>query len=41
MATALLAAPAFFDQTRPIFVDLWGDWALISVTSYTQEECTD
>ncbi|KAJ7467034.1 Fusaric acid resistance protein-like-domain-containing protein [Mycena latifolia] len=30
MATALLAAPAFFDKTRPIFVDLWGDWALIS-----------
>ncbi|KAF7357929.1 ArAE-2 domain-containing protein [Mycena venus] len=30
MATALLAAPAFFDATRPIFVDLWGDWALIS-----------
>ncbi|KAJ7141111.1 Fusaric acid resistance protein-like-domain-containing protein [Mycena epipterygia] len=30
MATALLAAPAFFDTTRPIFVDLWGDWALIS-----------
>ncbi|KAJ7782513.1 Fusaric acid resistance protein-like-domain-containing protein [Mycena maculata] len=30
MATALLAAPAFFDTTRPIFVELWGDWALIS-----------
>ncbi|KAJ6538778.1 Fusaric acid resistance protein-like-domain-containing protein [Mycena vulgaris] len=30
MATALLAAPAFFDRTRPIFVELWGDWALIS-----------
>ncbi|KAJ6507413.1 Fusaric acid resistance protein-like-domain-containing protein [Mycena vitilis] len=30
MATALLAAPAFFDATRPIFVELWGDWALIS-----------
>ncbi|KAJ7122055.1 Fusaric acid resistance protein-like-domain-containing protein [Mycena crocata] len=30
MATAILAAPAFFDRTRPIFVDLWGDWALIS-----------
>ncbi|KAJ6594590.1 Fusaric acid resistance protein-like-domain-containing protein [Mycena capillaripes] len=30
MATALLAAPAFFDATRPIFVDLYGDWALIS-----------
>ncbi|TFK74268.1 hypothetical protein BDN72DRAFT_760046 [Pluteus cervinus] len=30
MATALLAAPAFFEQTRGIFVDFWGDWALIS-----------
>ncbi|KAF7376656.1 ArAE-2 domain-containing protein [Mycena sanguinolenta] len=30
MATAILAAPAFFDTTRPYFVDLWGDWALIS-----------
>ncbi|KAJ7240156.1 Fusaric acid resistance protein-like-domain-containing protein [Mycena haematopus] len=30
MATALLAAPAFFDTTRPIFLGLWGHWALIS-----------
>ncbi|KAK7001339.1 ArAE-2 domain-containing protein [Favolaschia claudopus] len=30
MATALLAAPAFFDTTRPYFVEYWGDWALIS-----------
>ncbi|KAJ7933967.1 hypothetical protein B0H13DRAFT_2227384 [Mycena leptocephala] len=30
MATAILAAPAFFDATRPYFVRLWGDWALIS-----------
>ncbi|KAF9258847.1 hypothetical protein L218DRAFT_974799 [Marasmius fiardii PR-910] len=30
MATAMLAAPAFFDSTRPIFVDYYGDWALIS-----------
>ncbi|KAJ6456388.1 Fusaric acid resistance protein-like-domain-containing protein [Mycena sanguinolenta] len=30
MATAMLAAPAFFDTTRPYFVDFWGDWALIS-----------
>ncbi|KAJ7678692.1 Fusaric acid resistance protein-like-domain-containing protein [Mycena rosella] len=30
MATAVLAAPAFFDKTRPLFVELWGDWALIS-----------
>jgi hypothetical protein len=31
MATALLAAPAFFDRTRPIFVQYRGEWALISV----------
>lgn len=31
MATAIMAAPSFFDVTRPIFVDYWGDWALISV----------
>lgn len=30
MATAMLAAPAFFDATRPIFVENWGDWALVS-----------
>ncbi|KAF7375656.1 ArAE-2 domain-containing protein [Mycena sanguinolenta] len=30
MATALLAAPAFFDTTRPIFLNLSGHWALIS-----------
>ncbi|KAF7315965.1 ArAE-2 domain-containing protein [Mycena indigotica] len=30
MATAILASPAFFDATRHIFVDFWGDWALIS-----------
>nr|GAT47657.1 predicted protein [Mycena chlorophos] len=30
MATALLASPAFFDSTRHIFVEYWGDWALIS-----------
>jgi hypothetical protein len=31
MATAMLAAPAFFDATRPFFVRNWGEWALISV----------
>lgn len=31
MATAMLAAPAFFDSTRPLFVAYYGDWALISV----------
>ncbi|KAJ7762513.1 Fusaric acid resistance protein-like-domain-containing protein [Mycena metata] len=30
MATAMLAAPAFFDSTRQYFVGLGGDWALIS-----------
>lgn len=30
MATAILAAPAFSDATRPFFVRNWGDWALIS-----------
>ncbi|KAJ3749643.1 Fusaric acid resistance protein-like-domain-containing protein [Lentinula detonsa] len=30
MATAILAAPAFFDSTRPLFVRYYGDWALIS-----------
>jgi hypothetical protein len=33
MATALLAAPAFLDSTRPIFLEYWGDWALISVSA--------
>ena len=31
MATAILSAPAFFDATRPTFVQYNGDWALISV----------
>jgi hypothetical protein len=31
MATAILAAPAFFDATRPIFTEYRGEWALISV----------
>lgn len=31
MATAILAAPAFFEVTRPIFVEYRGEWALISV----------
>ncbi|OSX65814.1 hypothetical protein POSPLADRAFT_1131190 [Postia placenta MAD-698-R-SB12] len=30
MATAMLAAPAFFDSTRPMFVHYRGEWALIS-----------
>jgi hypothetical protein len=32
MATAMLAAPAFFDNTRPIFMEYRGEWALISVS---------
>lgn len=31
MATTMLAAPAFFDATRPIFNEYRGEWALISV----------
>ncbi|KAF5374581.1 hypothetical protein D9757_010158 [Collybiopsis confluens] len=30
MATAILAAPAFFDVTREVFIEYYGDWALIS-----------
>ncbi|KAG2365373.1 hypothetical protein BDR07DRAFT_1398873 [Suillus spraguei] len=30
MSTAMLAAPAFFNATRPIFMDYKGEWALIS-----------
>lgn len=31
MATAVLAAPAFVNTTRPIFTEYRGEWALISV----------
>lgn len=34
MATAMLAAPAFFKSTRPTFVEYRGEWALISVSIY-------
>uniref|UniRef100_A0A8H7Y7M4 DUF2421 domain-containing protein n=1 Tax=Psilocybe cubensis TaxID=181762 RepID=A0A8H7Y7M4_PSICU len=30
MATLILAFPAFVEDTRPTFVEYWGDWALIS-----------
>ncbi|KZT41476.1 hypothetical protein SISSUDRAFT_981821 [Sistotremastrum suecicum HHB10207 ss-3] len=30
LATAILAAPAFFETTRPLFVEYRGEWALIS-----------
>jgi hypothetical protein len=32
MATGILAAPAFFDATRPLFTEYRGEWALISVS---------
>ena len=35
MATAILAAPAFFDSTRPLFLHYRGEWALISVRGST------
>ena len=35
MATAMLAAPAFFDATRPIFTEYRGEWALISVNGFS------
>lgn len=42
MATAILAAPAFFERTRPVFVEYRGEWALISVcTTRTCEEVSD
>jgi hypothetical protein len=31
-ATAMLAAPAFFEATRPKFMEYRGEWALISVS---------
>ena len=31
MGMAILAAPAFFDTTRDIFLEYKGEWALISV----------
>ena len=37
LATALLASPAFFDVTRPLFVEYWGDWALISVNHFQRQ----
>ena len=30
MATAMLAAPAFFEVTGPTFMEYRGEWALIS-----------
>ncbi len=38
-ATTMLAAPAFFDLTRPTFMEYRGEWALISVSVwYTRRE---
>jgi hypothetical protein len=31
LAISILASAAFFDATRPMFVELQGDWALLSV----------
>jgi hypothetical protein len=31
VATAMLSAPAFFDATRPWFMEYRGEWALVSV----------
>lgn len=33
-ATAVLAAPAFFEVTRPTFMEYRGEWALISVSAW-------
>jgi hypothetical protein len=33
MATAILAAPAFFETTRPTFMEYRGEWALLSVSA--------
>ena len=32
MATAVLASPAFYEKTRPIFMEYRGEWALVSVS---------
>lgn len=37
LATAIFATPAFIESTRPVFLEFWGDWALISVYPI----CTD
>lgn len=36
MATAVLAAPAFMNSTRPVFTEYRGEWALISVIAISQ-----
>ena len=43
MATAMLAAPAFIEATRPTFMEYRGEWALISVSGCVaqgKKECT-
>ena len=35
VATAMLAAPAFIEATRPTFMEYRGEWALISVSAMT------
>jgi len=39
MATAMLAAPAFIEATRPTFMEYRGEWALISVSCYVVVCC--
>lgn len=39
MGMAILAAPAFFDSTRPMFMRYRGEWALISVGSLSFFVC--
>lgn len=38
MAVAALAAPAFFEKTRPLFTYYRGEWALISVSKDAQSK---
>lgn len=37
MATALLASPAFFEASRPVFLKFRGEWALISVRPFASK----
>jgi hypothetical protein len=41
VATAMLAAPAFIESTRPTFMEYRGEWALISVSAmFSGSVCT-
>ena len=39
VATAMLAAPAFIEATRPTFMEYRGEWALISVSAMPADRC--